>query len=132
MKQIILLISLFTALSLNAETPQEGAKAICELVKAQNYSELFTTRYSEWYKVENEGIPADKAIAQLSRGYKKQHEMILSVYTQLAEAEFELSERAKPQVSETGEIATATVKLGEKERPFKLYKMKNGLWGFHM
>jgi hypothetical protein len=54
------------------------------------------------------------------------------IYTQLAEAEFELSEREKPQVSETGETATATVKMGEKERPFKLYKMKNGLWGFHM
>jgi hypothetical protein len=132
MKKIILFISLLGALALHAETPKEGAKAIGELIQAQNYSELFTTRYSEWYKVENEGIAPDKAIAQLSRGYKKQHEMILSIYSQLADAEFELSQRENPQASETGEIATATVKMGEKERPFKLYKMKNGLWGFHM
>ena len=132
MKKLIVFLSFIAALALNAETPQEGAKAIYELIKAENYAELFPTRYSEWYKVENEGIASDKAIAQLSRGYQKNHEMILSIYRQLAEAEFELSQREKPQVSETGEIATATVKMGEKERPFKLYKMKNGLWGFHM
>ena len=132
MKQIILFCSLLGALTLNAETPQEGAKAIYELIKAENYTELFPSRYSEWYKVENEGIASDKAIARLSRGYQKNHEMILSIYTQLAEAEFELSQRENPQISETGEIATATVKMGEKERPFKLYKMKNGRWGFHM
>jgi hypothetical protein len=132
MNKFILLLSLFTVLSVHAETPKEGATAICELIKAENYTELFPSRYSEWYKIENEGIAPEQAIAQLSRGYQKQHEMILDVYSQLADAKFEISERENPQKSETGKVATATVTIGDKQRPFKLYEMKNGLWGFHM
>ena len=133
MKRILSLILLtLTAVVANAETPQEAAKAIHDLIQAENYAELFPTRYSEWHKVEAEGVAPEKAIERLSAMFKKQREPMLSIYSQLAEAEFELSTKEKPQVSETGNIATATVKFGEREIPFKLYEMKSGLWGFHL
>jgi hypothetical protein len=131
MRTFALLFGVFGALLLQAETPQAAARAIHQLIQAENYAELFPTRYSEWYKFEQQGIARDQAIAQLARGFQAQRALILSVYSQLAKAEFELRQRDNPQISENGKIATASVKLGDKEMPFTLYQMKNGLWGFH-
>jgi hypothetical protein len=131
MRIFALLFGVFGALLLQAETPQAAARAIHQLIQAENYAELFPTRYSEWYKFEQQDIARDQAIAQLARGFQAQRELILSVYSQLAKAEFELRQRDNPQISENGKIATASVKLGDKEMPFTLYQMKNGLWGFH-
>lgn len=131
MRQIVLLCALLAALFARAETPQAGAQAIHALILAENYVELFTTRYSEWYKVEQQGMDPDRAIAQLTRGYQAQRELLLSVYAQLSEAQFALSQSAHPQTSENGSIATATVQLGDRHIPIKLYQMQNGLWGFH-
>ena len=64
--------------------------------------------------------------------FEKRHETFLNIYTQLPVAEFTISERDTPQVSETGIVATAVVKIGSKEVPFTLYQMKNEKWGFHL
>lgn len=131
MRTLGLLLGVFGALLLQAETPQAAARAIHQLIQAENYVELFPARYTEWYKFEQQGIAQDQAIAQLARGFQGQRALILSVYSQLAKAEFKLSQRDNPQISENGKIATASVRLRDKEIPFTLYQMKNGLWGFH-
>ena len=115
-----------------AETPQEGAKAILDLIKARNYQELFPTRYSEWHKVEAEGVPVDKAVEKLSRMFEKKHEMIVGMYEQLATADFTMGKSEIVQKGETGDMATAEVTVGDKKVPFRLYKMENGKWGFHL
>ncbi len=131
-KQLITLLCFTVAAIAHAETPQEAAQVIHGLIKAENYTELFTTRYSEWHKVESEGIAPAKAVEMLSGGLKKRRETMLSIYRQLSEANFTISTSETPQVSETGQVATAKVKIGEREGPFKIYEMKNGLWGFHL
>ena len=115
-----------------AETPQAAAKAILELVEARDYATLFPTRYSEWYKVDKEGVPHDQAIGKLSGQFEKQYDMIVDLYTQLSSASFELGVHEYAQEMETGEKATATVTIRGQEMPFSLYRMKNGLWGFHL
>ena len=57
--------------------------------------------------------------------------MLLSVFKQLASAEFTLSKSDTPNQQETGDVATATITLNGKDIPYQLFKMKNGLWGFH-
>jgi hypothetical protein len=136
MKDIILktlvAFTLLTSAILHAETPNEGASVIHELIKERKYDILFPTRYSEWYKIEKEGIGKEEAVAKLSKMFEKQHGVLLSVYKQLSEATFTISEKENPQVSETGKVASATIELGSKEIPFKLYEMKDGTWGFHL
>lgn len=132
MKTVLSLLFLLAAVTAYAETPQEAAKAIHKLIQTENYNELFPTRYAEWHKVAAEGEAADKAIEKLSGMFKKQREPLLTIYSQLTKAKFEFSQNENPQVSETGKVATAIVKFGEREVPFKLYEMKTGLWGFHL
>ncbi|MCP4352675.1 MAG: hypothetical protein GY795_45045 [Desulfobacterales bacterium] len=133
MKRIIIfVIVMFCALEAAAETPQEGATAILKLLKGRNYSDLFQQRYSEWHKVEARGIKPEEAVKKLSAMWEKNYDMLVKLFEQLAKAEFELTKREKPQKTETGDIATATVTIGEKKIPYRLYKMKNGLWGFHI
>ena len=130
MKKLLSLVLFSIALTAGAETPNEGAKTILDLVKAKNYADLFKTRYAEWYKVEAEKADPQAAVEKLSKRWEKQNATILSIYEQLSTAEYELGTMDNPQVSETGEVATATVTLGQKKIPFKFYKMKSGLWGF--
>lgn len=133
LKQLITLVALtFAAVTAHAETPQEAAKAIHDLLETENYAELFPARYSEWHKVAAEGVAPEQAIEKLAGMFKKQREPLLAIYSQLADADFTLGDYEYAQVTETGKVATATVKLGEREIPFKLYEMKNGLWGFHL
>lgn len=132
MKKLITLLGLLLTMAAQAETPQEAAQVIHDLIKSENYSKLFTTRYSEWHKVETDGITPEKAVEKLSGMFKKQREPLLAIYSQLAAADFTIETRDNPQISETGKVATATVKLGERDIPFKLYEMKSGLWGFHL
>ena len=120
------------AVSVYAETPNEGAAAIRDLIAAKDYETLFPTRYTEWHKTEKAGVEKNQAIARLSQMFEKQHDTLLSVYKQLAEAEFTFSENEHAQVSETGRVATATVKLGTKKIPFRLYEKKDKTWGFHL
>lgn len=131
MKKFLYLVLFSLALTVGAETPNEGAKAILDLVKSKNYTDLFKTRYAEWYKVEADKVEPQKAVESLSGKWEKQHDLMLSLYEQLSTAEYELSSIDSPQASETGEVATTTVTLGQKKIPYKLYKMKSGLWGFH-
>lgn len=128
---LIGLVALWTV-GVFAETPKEGAAAILQLVTDRNYSVLFQQRYCEWYKVEAEGVEPEKAINKLSSMWEKNHEMMVQLYKQLANADFELSKNEKPQETETGDVATATVLIGEKKVPYSLYKMKSGRWGFHL
>lgn len=130
MKSFLCLLLLLAASVVRADTPNEAAKAVLELVKAENYSELFRTRYTEWYKIDSEKMSAEEAITQLASRWKKQREMVLSIYTQLSTAEFTVSDKGSGLVSETGERATAKVTMGTQQIDFVLYRMKNGLWGF--
>lgn len=129
---LLFAMTLLWAPSAAAETPQEGAKAILTLLKERNYTDLFQKRYSEWYKAEAEGMKPEAAIERLSARWEKNHDMMVKLYEQLASSEFELSKNEMPQETETGDIATAMVSIGEKKVPYCLYKMKSGLWGFHL
>ena len=131
-KKTLFVWILLSSTMLCAETPAEGAAVIHELVKEKNYDVLFPTRYSEWYKVKKEGVAEDVAIAKLSKLFEKEHEVILSAYAQLTKADFTLSEQENPQISETGKVASAIVKISSKEIPFKLYEIKGGAWGFRL
>ena len=113
------------------ETPQDAAGTIAGLLEKRDYSTLFEQRYTEWYKVEAEGVAPEAAIKKLSSRWEKQHGMLLSVFKQLASAEFTLSKSDTPNQQETGDVATATITLNGKDIPYQLFKMKNGLWGFH-
>ena len=68
----------------------------------------------------------------MSTIFEKNYDMMVKLFEQLTSCEYELSKREKPQKTETGDIASGTVLLGEKKIPYRLYKMKSGLWGFHM
>ncbi len=132
MKRILAVWVMCCALGVAAEPPQEGSKAMLKMLKERNYDALFKQRYSEWYKVEAEGKNSDEAIQKLSSIWEKNYDMMVSLFEQLAGAEYELSKNENPQISETGDVATATVSIGEKKVPYPLYKMKSGLWGFHL
>lgn len=132
LKIIVVLTLICSASAIHAETPNEGAAAIRDLIKEKKYDVLFPTRYSEWYKTEKEGIGKDEAVAKLSKMFEKRHDVFVSIYDQLASAEFTISEKENPQKGETGKVASTVIKVGTREVPFKLYEMKNGTWGFHL
>ena len=115
-----------------AETPKQGAEAMLKLLKERNYADLFQKRYTEFYKAEKEGVKPAQAIKQLSAMWERNHDMMLKLFEQLAKANFEMSKTERPQPSETGDIATCTIVMGEEKIPYQLYKMKTGLWGFRM
>ncbi|HEY5653437.1 MAG TPA: hypothetical protein VIR63_03600 [Pontiella sp.] len=114
------------------ETPQAAAAVISELLQQRNYSTLFQERYSEWHKVEAEGVPPEVAISKLTALFEKQHDTLVDVYNQLAKAEFTINQNDIPQKTETGDVASATISLNGENIPYRLYKMKTGLWGFHL
>lgn len=122
----------FAAAPEKAETPQEGAKAILELLKARDYDTLFRQRYSEWHKVEAEGKDPKAAVKKLAARWEKRHEAMVDLFTKLAAAEFEPGKNERPQKTETDELATATISLNGRDIPYSLYRMKNGRWGFHL
>jgi hypothetical protein len=127
-----LLICAFGCTGNKSETPSEAASTIGTLLKNRDYTTLFQERYSEWHKVETEGIEPEAAIAKLSGMFEKNHEMLVAMYDQLATADYAFSQNEMPQTSETGEIATATISVNGRELSVKLYKMTNGRWGFHL
>lgn len=112
---------------LPAETPQEAAKAIYTLIETENYNELFTTRYNEWHKFEQQEIPETAAVELLAKGFKQNRETILAIYQQLMTAEFTHGTNPQAQYQETGETATAQVAIGERTVPFKLFKNQRPL-----
>jgi hypothetical protein len=130
MKTFLFLALLFISAVARAETPNDAAKVILELVTSENYSDLARNRYAEWYKAELEKTDAEEAIARLSAIWKKRREVLLSAYTQLTTAEFTLGQTATPLPSETGETATAKMTMGTKTVNFTFYRMKTGVWGF--
>ena len=128
----IALSILCSACSKHSETPNEAATAIRDLIKEKKYDVLFSERYSEWYKVKEEGIGKDEAVAKLSGMLEKQYDVVVSIYDQLATSDFTISEKENPQEGETGKVASTVIKVGTREVPFKLYEMKDGTWGFHL
>ena len=103
-----------------------------ELVKERNYTVIFTERYAEWHKVEDAKRRPEEAVQKLSSGWELNRDMILSIFKQLSKSKFELGTNPDPQESETGEIATTYVIIGDRKIPYTLYKLKSGVWGFHM
>ena len=135
LKRIIMFVCVlvvFCTVDALAETPQEASASILKLLKDKNYSDLFQQRYTEWYKAEAEGIETQTAIEKLTPRWEKNHEMMVKLFEQLSQSEFILTKNEKHQKTETGDVATAKVTIAGKEVPYRLYKMNNGLWGFHM
>lgn len=128
----IAIIVFCCAMKAAAETPQEGAAVILNLLEGRNYSDLFQQRYSDWYKVEAEGVEPEAAIKKLSGFMEKNYDTLIILFENLAHTEFEISTREKSRETEAGDVATATIAIDGKEIPYRLYKMKNGLWGFDM
>ncbi len=115
-----------------AETPKDGAAAILKLLKDRSYSELFQKRYSEFYKAEAQGMKPEQAVEKLTEVFNKNYDRLLKQYEAMAKADFTIEKNPAPQQTETDEIATATVQIGETKTPCRLYKMKTGGWGFHL
>ena len=115
-----------------AESPQEASSTILKLLKDKNYSDLFQQRFTEWYKAEAEGIETQTAIKKLTPRWEKNHGIMVNLFEQLSQSEFTLTKDEKYLKTETGDVATAKVTIQGKEIPYRLYKMKNGLWGFRM
>ena len=89
---LVLILALIGSVSLQAESPQEGAKVIHDLIEAKDYKTLFTTRYSEWHKAAKEGVKEEDAVAKLSKMFEKKHEIMLGLYKELSAADFEMGE----------------------------------------
>ena len=132
MKRTLIALVMCGAFGATAETPQEGATAILKLLKDRNYTDLFSQRYSEWHKVEASGKTPEEAVKKLSALWERNYDMMVTLFEQLSKAEYKLSKSEIQQKSETGDMATGTVSIGDKTIPYRLYKMKNGRWGFHM
>ena len=132
MAKVLAILTLFISVAAFAETPQEGASEIFELLKKEDYESIFKTRYAERYKIEKEDMSAEEAIQKLSKPWKRNYVLYLEVYEQLSKAEFKLSKTDNPQVSQTGEVAVTDVLIQGNKVQFKLYKMKSGYWGFQL
>ncbi|MEX0330721.1 MAG: hypothetical protein AB3N64_04795 [Puniceicoccaceae bacterium] len=131
-KFLLPLALLFSStLMAEAETPNEAAAAILSLLEEKDYEAIFTTRYTEWYKVEAAGVDPAAAVEKFSKRWERQYDMLISVYQQLKDAEFQLTTSEIKQQGETGRVAVANVKLGDKDLPFKLFEVEDGTWGFH-
>jgi hypothetical protein len=129
---ILIALTFFSIACTKGETPNEGAAVIRDLIKEKNYEALFPARYSEWHKTEKEGMEESEAISKLSDMFEKRHEVYVSIFEQLTEAEFTISQSESPQISETGKVASTVIEVNSREVPFKLYEMTNGIWGFHL
>ena len=133
MKKLIPLVMVMCcALGAVAETPKEGAEAILKLLEKREYSTLFQQRYSEWYKVDDVGKDPAEAVEKLSSRWERNYTMMVDLFSQLTDADFQMSTSETPQESETGEVAAGTILIDGKDVSFRLYKMKSGLWGFHL
>ena len=80
------------------------------------------------------GLPKETqtAIKKLTPMWEKNHGIMVNLFEQLSQSEFTLTKDEKYLKTETGDVATAKVTIQGKEIPYRLYKMKNGLWGFRM
>lgn len=130
MKRSLAVLLIWGALSTAAETPQEAATTILNLLKERNYEALFQQRYSQWHRVKAEG--GDAAITKLSAVWERDYDKALLLFQQLSTADYKLGKSERPRTGETGEIATATVSIDGEALPYQLFRMKSGLWGFQM
>jgi hypothetical protein len=129
---VVVALVLCCAVTAAAETPKEGAAEILKLLADKNYTELFPARYTEWYKTEEDGAEPEVAVEKLAGMWEKNYAMMTELFTQLTEADFVITQDEQHQKTETGDVATATVTIGGQEVPYRLFKMNNGLWGFHL
>ncbi|QQL46172.1 hypothetical protein [Sulfuriroseicoccus oceanibius] len=125
-------LSLLALASSLAETPQEGLAKITEYYKNSNFKQLITERYSEIHKAKTDEEVA-KFVAKFEKRFAdpKRLEKVVAQFEMIAGYEVTIEEDETPQPTETGKVAKFT-KPGEEGRSFKLYEMKNGLWGFHL
>ena len=114
-------IALLCGVSLQAETPQEGAKAIHALIEAKEYETLFTTRYTEFHKLKKAGLNQEEAVVKMSTRFDRQHEVMMDLFGFLSTAKFDMGKLEVVLESETGKTATAKVKIGQEMIPYTLY-----------
>lgn len=111
------------------ETPEEGLSEILNLYRMRDFETLVRERYAELYKAKTE---ADilSVIALFGRRFSNNETLdeVISFLAIASEDSPEVSNDYEPQISETGEIAVFMV---DKET-YTLYKMKTGVWGFHL
>ncbi len=137
-KSIILLVFSFFILFLSvhtyAETPREGLKAIIELYKTKNFKKLVQERYSE---LERFGRTED-IVNKLTEIFRKRYSndkllaRTVSFLERALKAKPLIVKREDPQKGETGDVAKFKVVLNSRTVEYRLYKMKTGLWGFHL
>lgn len=135
MKKIILMliVGVFLAVQAYTETPKEGLKAIIKLYKSQDFEKLVKERYSELHKAKNEK-DVQKVIEMLKKRFsqeKKREQMISFLESALKSPPKEIKNE-KPQKTESGNIAKFKIEMKGRTIEYKLYKMKTGLWGFHL
>ena len=111
------------------ETPEEGLQIILELYQARNFETLVLERYAELYKANSENEIAS-VIAFFERRFSNEEKLneVTSFFMVALEGSPEISNDYESQISETGEIAIFIVG----DVTFTLYKMKTGLWDFHL
>jgi len=115
-----------------AETPQEGLAKITEYYKTSNFQQLITERYSEIHKAKtDEEVAKIVAMFEKRLADPKRLEKTVAQFEMIAGYDVTIEEDKSPQPTETGKVAKFN-KPGAEGRAFKLYEMKNGLWGFHL
>ncbi|NQZ68989.1 MAG: hypothetical protein HRT89_13075 [Lentisphaeria bacterium] len=130
---LVLMVSFQVQAKEKAETAEDGLKNIIALYKAKDFSTLIKTRYTEIHKTKSKE-DIDKLVAMFTKRFGNEAKLnqIIGFLESAAKAKAKLIKEEKPQKTETGNVAVFKAKLGEKEIDYKLYKMKTGLWGFHL
>lgn len=125
----ILLLLLLGSTAASAESPREGLQAIIDLHEAEEFSTLIRERYSELDKA----ISAAKVDALIERYTQRASgerlQDVIAQYTRFLEEPPQIVINPMPRSTETNSMAIFT--LGN-DKTLRLYKQKNGKWGFHL
>jgi hypothetical protein len=131
MNKLFLLLLLIST-SIFAETPQEGLKEILNLYKTKNIDELVKKRYTELHKAKSE-TEVQQVIDMLTRQVtnEKSQKRLTDFFESILNVEPVISKQDPKyiQETETGDLAKFKAPSG---RTYRLFKMKTGLWGFHL
>ncbi|MCM8528393.1 MAG: hypothetical protein NE327_17855 [Lentisphaeraceae bacterium] len=114
------------------ETPQEALLEIKKLYETKNFTKLVKERYTEIFKADSPD-EEKKIIEMLSKRYDKEKNMkiTLSFLNEAVKVEPKVQFNPSPNENEDEHMAIFQVSMHGSNIDYKLYKMKNGKWGFH-
>ena len=114
------------------ESPQEALLEIKKLYETKNFTKLVKDRYSEIFKADSPD-EVNKVIDMLTKRFAKEKNLriTLSFLNAAVKVEPKVQFNPSPNENEDEHMAVFQVSMHGNEIDYKLYKMKNGKWGFH-